>query len=233
VFADFLRKTHKQQSGVTYYFYLFYQTYLKESFMKKSLFISIAVTALFSLMFSGCQKAPEVELATAKAAIDSARIAGADKYLPSDFSAAQDSLKVAIAEIEKQKSANPITVNYTKAVTLLTSTTQTARELTKQAVTINQKLLSDIDVSLLKADSLVTETKGLFANVQKSKNNKSLLDTIGNNLSAVELSLAEIPKIKTEGNLTDAQNKITSALETLDTIKVKLTPVSVVKAAKK
>lgn len=201
--------------------------------MKKTLFISITVTVLFSLMICGCQKAPELELSTAKAAIDSARIAGADKYLPADFSAAQDSLKAAIAEIQKQKSGNPITVNYTKAVTLLISTTQTARELSTQAVIINQKLLTDIDVSLLKADSLFTETKGLFANVQKTKNNKSLLDTIGNNLTAVGLTLADIPKVKNEGNLTDVQNKITSTLETLDTIKVKLTPAKDVATAKK
>jgi hypothetical protein len=201
--------------------------------MKTSLFLSITVSVLFSLMISGCQKAPELELATAKAAIDSARISGADKYLPVDFSAAQDTLKTAITEIEKQKSGNPLTVNYTKAIALLTTTTQTARGLSTQAVAINQKLLSDIDTSLLKATSLLTETKDLFANMPKSKSNLSMLDTVGNNLSAVELSLAEIPKIKNEGNLTDAQNKITAALETLDAIKVKLTPVTVVKTTKK
>lgn len=201
--------------------------------MKKELFFSITVTVLFSLIISGCQNAPELELATAKAAIDSARLSGADKYLPVDYSAAQDSLKIAITEIEKQKSGNPLTVNYTKVIALLTSTTQTARELGTQAVVINQKLLSDIDSSLLNATALFTETKDLFANMPKSKSNLSMLDTVGNNLSAVELSLAEIPNVKNGGNLTDAQNKITAALETLDAIKVKLTSVTIVKPTKK
>jgi hypothetical protein len=200
--------------------------------MKRKLLI-ITITLLSSLMIVGCEKAPEQELSIAKAALDSARIAGAQKYLLVDFNAAQDSLNAATAEINKQKSGSILTVTYSKAKELLTSTTQTARQLSAQCQTINQKLLSDIDTSLLKANSLFSEANELLSTAQKGKTDKSTLDTITNNLSGVELLLVEIPKIKEQGDLTEAQVKINTAIENLGAIKIKLTQVPAEKKSKK
>ena len=67
--------------------------------MKKS--ISYGIAALMAAaVFSGCGKMPQAEIDRANAAIDSARIAGADLYLPDAYNALVDSMNATMVLTE-------------------------------------------------------------------------------------------------------------------------------------
>ena len=70
--------------------------------MKKNLLFVIASVSLM-LIFAGCAKLPQAEIDAAKAAIEEVRAAQADIYLPGEFSAINDSLRVAMEKVEAQK----------------------------------------------------------------------------------------------------------------------------------
>ncbi len=70
--------------------------------MKKVNLLSLVV--LLVLMLSSCGKYPQAEIDSAKAVVDSAKMAQVDKYLPDQFGAIQDSLNSAIEKAEKEKS---------------------------------------------------------------------------------------------------------------------------------
>ena len=63
---------------------------------------SIMVMALI-MMFIGCAKPPEAEKAAAKAAMDAAVTAGADKYAAADFKTAQSTLDASEAKMNDKK----------------------------------------------------------------------------------------------------------------------------------
>lgn len=63
---------------------------------------SIMVMALI-MMFIGCAKPPEAEKATAKAAMDAAVTAGADKYAAADFKTAQSTWDASEAKMNDKK----------------------------------------------------------------------------------------------------------------------------------
>lgn len=195
----------------------------------KSLVIAVSAT-LFCI--TGCAKPPVQELNTAKAALDTARVMEADKYVAASYSAAQDSLNAAIAEIEKQKSGNALTSNYDRAKALLASATATAQSARAQAQTEKLKVQAEVDTSLTKATGLVTETKDLLSKAPKGKEGKAALEAIGNEISTVEMSLGEAQKERTDNNLMDARDKANAGIAQLDSIKGELTN-AIAKTAKK
>jgi hypothetical protein len=69
----------------------------------KSKFVLGFVMISFVVLLTSCAKVPQAELDAVKAAIEDARVTGADVYLPTDFAALQDSMNAINTAIEAQK----------------------------------------------------------------------------------------------------------------------------------
>jgi hypothetical protein len=83
--------------------------------MKMKMILMTVASSAIMLSMVGCAKAPQKEMNDAKAALESARMAEADKYVPASFSAANESLTVALAEIEKENAKNALSRNFEPA----------------------------------------------------------------------------------------------------------------------
>jgi hypothetical protein len=125
----------------------FHFSFLEEISMTKKIITGLLFVSMISVAMIGCAKVPEQELNAAKAAVDSARTAQADKYVPTEFAAAQDSLNAAVAEIEKQKSGNPLSTNYDKAKTMLVAATNAAQNARTKVDEEKAKIGTEIDSS--------------------------------------------------------------------------------------
>jgi hypothetical protein len=191
--------------------------------MKKTGFLmTIAALSIAGAMF-GCSKAPQQELNAAKAILDSAAVMEADKYMPADFSAAQDSLNAAMVEIEKQKSANLLARNYDRAKSLILSATTAARHAQIQAPEEKRKVKAAVDTLLTKANAMVGEANALLAKAPKGKEGKAALEAIGNDISTVKASLSDAQALSDKGDLVSARDKANAGISKLDSIKAELT----------
>jgi hypothetical protein len=188
---------------------------------KNSVYLSI-VSASFAVVMLGCAKVPEQELSAAKASLDSARVYEADKYMASDFAAAQDSLKAAITEIEKQKSSNQMSRNYDKAKALLASATTLAQNARSKAADAKQKVQAEVDTLLITAAALISENKDLLAKAPKGKEGKAVLEAIGSEISAVESNIGEAKALKSSGDLIGARDKANAGIVKLESVKVEI-----------
>ncbi len=65
--------------------------------------VSVVILLAVALVFVGCAKPPDAEKAAAKAAMDAAVSAGADKYAASDFSAARGVWDTAESQMNEKK----------------------------------------------------------------------------------------------------------------------------------
>ena len=184
--------------------------------------IAVVVPLIFAVLIAGCAKAPEQELSTAKAILDSARTAEADKYVTAEFNAAQDSLNAAIAEIEKQNTGGALTRNYDKAKAMLASASSLAKSAQAKAQTEKQRMQAEVDTLLGKTSAMITETKDLLSKAPKGKEGKAALEAIGTEISTVEASVGEAQAMKTNGDLAGAQGKLNAGIAKLDSINVEL-----------
>ena len=71
------------------------------------------------LALSGCAKPPQDKIDAAKAALDDARNAQADKYVPQAWAQAEEALSSAMAEVQAQESKFALFRSFDEAQTLL------------------------------------------------------------------------------------------------------------------
>jgi hypothetical protein len=192
--------------------------------MKKPSYCIFVSSLLAATIMIGCAKAPEQEFNTAKALLDSALAAEADKYVTVDFSAAQDSLNAASAEITKQKSANPMSRNFDRAKRLLASASELATNAKAKIKDEKKKMQVEVDTMFVKANSMIAQTKDMLAKAPKGKEGKPAFDDINGQIAGVDSLVGEALIMKKKGDFINARGNLKSAIAKLDTINAKLTP---------
>lgn len=89
--------------------------------MRKSKHVFLVSAVLATMVIGGCGTMPQEEIDNATAAIDSARVAGAEIYASERFTALQDSMRVAMESIEAGRSK--IIKNYSDSKEMLAQVT--------------------------------------------------------------------------------------------------------------
>jgi len=192
--------------------------------MKRFGLIVSVVAIGTSLLFVGCAKPPQQELAAAKAAVEAAQAVSADKYAAQDFSAVQDSLAAAVAEIKKQGAASALTRKYDKAKKLLDYVIATAPKVTEKATEEKATVTADAESALAKATAAVAEVKDLLKKKPaKGKAAKAAVEAEQKEITAAEAMIAETQTLKTNGDFAGARDNANAAIAKIEAIKTALT----------
>ncbi len=189
--------------------------------MKKLVLNLMAISAIV-LLFAGCAKVPEETITAAQAAVDSAKMAEADRYLPQDFMALQDTLKAAMANVEEQKSKFFLSRNYDHAKQMLESVISGAATLKQNTETKKAEVRQAVQDTLAAVQTVLTEDKDLLAKAPKGKEGKAALEQIQNDITVIESSLNEVNTLLTNGDFLTAQDKVNAAKQKADSINAEL-----------
>jgi hypothetical protein len=183
--------------------------------------VAVAVAAFFM----GCAKVPQAEIDSAKAAVASAKSAEADKYAIVEFSAAQDSLKAGLDEVEKQQAASAIGRNFDKAKASLTAAVTIAGSAKTHAATGKVSAKSEADTLAVQAAAASIEVKTLLDKAPKSKDPqaKASMEAIQNDFKNINASIDEAKQALSDGNYADARIKLSFVMTKLDSMKAELT----------
>ena len=182
------------------------------------------------LLVSSCAKYPQVELDSAKAAVQDVKMISADVYAPTEFQALSDSVAKAnvLAETEKAKwfssykETNVLLANVTNQVAVVKTKTETRKD----------ELKADAEKLLAEVDSLVKADKELLTKAPKGKDGKAALDAINTDINVVVDAVNETQVLLAKLNYFEADNKIKVAKEKAVSINTELTTI-VSKTAKK
>jgi len=137
-------------------------------------------------LFYGCQKAPDVELAEAKAALKAALDVEADKYMTKNFQNVQRVVEEAEKEIAKQKSSFFLTRKYTRVTKLLKSATDIAKEIAVDAPKAKENIVAQVKENLALTKSMLNETENDLKKASKLKSKKSLVPDLKNELKVAD-----------------------------------------------
>ncbi|MBD3390470.1 MAG: DUF4398 domain-containing protein [Chitinivibrionales bacterium] len=130
--------------------------------------VVLAGTCILGLL-SGCAKAPVEELARAKAAIQAAQEAEADKYMPNNFDNVQKALSAADAEIAVQNEKFALSRDYRKAKRLLSNTTELATQMKVDAPEAKVAMTEQVEANLSAAREIAEETAVDIKKAPRSK----------------------------------------------------------------
>ena len=179
--------------------------------MKHKLSIGLAVLSLM-LLLAGCAKEPTEQMNAAKAALDNVKAVEADRYVPEEYSALQDSLNAALAMIEQQNSKFALTRNYDKAKKALDDVVTMSDQTRQNAVTSKDETRTDVQQTLAEVNAALQESKDLIAAAPKGKEGRAALAEIQNELTVVESSMNEVTVLINNGDYLTARDKANAGL---------------------
>ena len=201
--------------------------------MKRNLLLTFAALAGMAILFSSCAKLPEMEMTNAKAAVEAAKAAEADRYIPQEFRALQDSLNVAMTAVENQKSKFVLFRSYKKATAQLNNVITLGNTVKENAGIRKEQVKNEAQQTLAEATTLVTEVKDLIAKAPKGKEGKEALEAIQSDLALVEASLAEVSTLINNGDFLTALDKVKAARDKGQSLKTELEEAIARKSMKK
>ena len=190
--------------------------------MKRNLLLTFAALAGMAILFTSCAKLPEVEINNAKASVEAAKAAEADRYIPQEYRALQDSLNVAMTEVENQKSKFALFRSYKKATAQLNNVITLANTVKENAGIKKEEVKNEAQQTLAEATTTVTEAKDLFAKAPKGKGTKEALEAIQSDIALVEASLAEVSTLINNGDYLTALDKAKAARDKAMSVKTEL-----------
>lgn len=191
--------------------------------MKNRIVASIAFFGMTALILSSCSKVPQAEIDAANAAIEQAKLAGAEVYVSEEFVALQDSMNSVLVSIESEGSK--FIKTYATAKENLAGVTQFAGEVQQQAETRKEELKMEIQNMIAEVKTLIESNRQLILEAPRGKEGTSALIAIKGEVDAVETSINETSTLFEAGDYMICLDKAKAAKEKATAINSELSEV--------
>lgn len=156
--------------------------------MKKSFLAGVAGLAMV-VVLSSCDKLPQEKVDAAVAALDSAKLAEAELYVPELFAQVKDSLASAQNTIETQKSK--MFANFDVARTQLDGVVAMAADVKVKSAERKEAVKQEIVAVIAEVGTIVAENTELIKKAPRGKEGASALEAIKADLAGVAAAIAE------------------------------------------
>ena len=183
--------------------------------------ISAMIIGMIGL--TSCADVPQVEVDAANAAIIEAQTAGAEIYVEAEFQALNDSMAVAMASLEEQKSK--FFKNYSETKEKLAAVTAQAAQVTANTVAAIEVLKNEITETITEVQGLVAVGRYLISQAPRGKEGTTALVAIKAEIDAIETSVNESNTMFQNGELKATMEKLTVAVEKASAINSELSEV--------
>lgn len=150
----------------------------------------LAIVFTVAILGAGCAKQPTEELEGAKASVVAAMQEGAEKYAKDDLKSLNDSLAMAMEEIQTQEKKT--FKNYDKAKEMLASVKSQAEALKVELPERKARMKNDAMAAEAAARTAVDEAKGLLAQAPKGKGTMADIEALKSDVDGLESSLGEV-----------------------------------------
>ena len=190
--------------------------------MKRNLFLLLMGFGAIMMLTTSCAKLPQEDLDSANASIEAAKAVEANRYLPAEFNALQDSMNTVLTLIEEQKSKFSLFRSYKEVKTKLASVNTLAIALKDQAVVRKEEVKVEVQNTLTETTALIEEVKTLIGKAPRGKEGRAALEAIQTDLAGVESALTEVSTLVNNNDYMTAQEKVNAAKAKTESLKLEL-----------
>jgi hypothetical protein len=162
--------------------------------MKRLLkYFSYGVLLMFIL--AGCAKQPTEDINTAQKAVEAAKAAGGDKYIPEDSKKVDDNLAAALNEIKAQDSKFALSRNYDKAKQMLAQVKADAEKVKTDIPSKKEEAKKNALAGQEAARASVKEAKALLAKAPMGKGARADIEALKGDIKGLEDSVPELQQL--------------------------------------
>jgi len=140
---------------------------------------------------AGCDKPPEEQMASSKTAVEGAVQAEAAKYAAPELARLQDSLKTALAEVERQNARFIFLRNYDSAKSTLTWVATNAPVVAQTSKANKEKLRAATQEAIRVAEAAVDSAAALLTNAPRGKESKADLEAMEGEITTMRAGIDE------------------------------------------
>ncbi|RPI46440.1 MAG: hypothetical protein EHM46_00565 [Bacteroidetes bacterium] len=177
--------------------------------MKMRITGAVILSGMALIFTVGCSSLPQEQIDAANTAIEEAKAAGAELYIPDDYFALQDSMKSVMENIEAEKSK--FIKDFGSAEKQLEAIALQAGEVTTRTETRKEELRQEIQSTIDQVTALIEANRQLVLEAPKGKEGTSVLMAIGNELNTIEQSVQEAQTMLEQGEFLTTLNKAVGA----------------------
>ena len=176
--------------------------------MKNKVLMGLAAISMVAILGS-CGKMPQVEIDAANAAIEAAKTAQADVYVPAEFAAVQDSMSAIMADITAQGSK--LFKKFGPAKEKLASVLTLAQQAGANAAVKKEEVKKEAESLLTGIKAVIEDNGKLILKAPRGKEGAAVLEQIKAEIATIDASVAEAQGLFDKGAYMDALNKIKAA----------------------
>jgi len=187
--------------------------------MKNKVLMGLAAIAMVAVL-SSCGKKPQAEIDSANAAIEAAKTAEANVYLPAEFTALQDSLNAVMADITAQESK--LFKKFGPAKEKLAAVVTQANQLAESAATKKEEVKAEVTNLLGSIKAVTEENSKLIPKLPRGKEGAAVIEQIKADVATVDASIVEAQGLSDKGSYMDALNKIKAAKDKADSLNAEI-----------
>jgi chromosome segregation ATPase len=185
-------------------------------------FLIVSFTVILALMLVGCAKYPQADIDAAQAALNAAKQAEADRYVPDMYNAAQKTLNDALALADKEKQA--WFSNYDEALKLLTSAKEAADNSANAVAAKKEEVKKEAEDLLAKIPDQVKQAKKMWQKAPRGKGTREALASIKADIEGQEKAVEEVNAAITSGDFLTARQKAQAIVDKLTSLQGELQP---------
>ena len=178
--------------------------------MKNKVLMGLAAIAMVAIL-SSCGKVPQAKVDATNAAIAAAQTAEAAVYVPAEFAAVQDSMKVIMADVEAQKSK--LFKKFGPIELKLDETLAAANKVATDAVAKKDEVKKEVETTLTDVKAVIEENTALMKKAPRGKEGAAVLEQMKTEMATIEGSVVEAQGMYDKGSFMDALNKVKAAKE--------------------
>jgi len=168
------------------------------------------VVLLTAAWLMGCEKPPQMEMDSAKKAVETARAAEAEKYATPQFKALQDSLRAAEAEVQHQNERFVLLRNYDNAKKSLANVNATSEKVAQASRDNKEKIRRATKEKIDQASVAIDSTAALLKRAPRGKESREELQLMETNLTNLGATLQTAKSAYDAENFSGAQQSADS-----------------------
>jgi len=176
--------------------------------MKNRMLMGFAAILMVAFLAS-CGKVPQAQIDATNAAIEAAKAAEVNVYLPDEFAKVQDAMNAVLADVETQKSK--LFKKFGDAKLKLDEVTNMANQAAAGVAAKKEEVKNQTQTLLNDIKTVVEENTRLIPKLPRGKEGAQVIEQIKADLSSVESAVAEAQDLFNKGSFMDSMNKIKSA----------------------
>jgi hypothetical protein len=176
--------------------------------MKNKVLMGFAAIAMVVVLVS-CGKVPQAQIDATNAAIEAAKTAEANVYLPAEFAAVQDSMNAVLANIELQK--GKLFKKFGTAKVKLDEVLALANKAAAGVAAKKEEVKKEAGALLNDIKAVIEQNTKLIPKLPRGKEGAAVIEQIKADLANVNSAVTEAQGAFDKGGFMDALNKIKAA----------------------